>query len=166
MGAIADFLAADHDRLDELFEKARAVPIDVDAYEAFRRGILRHVGMEELILIPAARRLSGAAVALARRTRLDHAAITSLLIPNPTAKVLSALHAVLTPHNVMEEAADGLYEQCERALGAESAAVLAELRAAPGIPPAAHVDGPRVSRSIARALAEAGFTSLSEEFHE
>jgi hypothetical protein len=166
MGAIAKFLEEDHDRLDALFERAQAEPVELIAYEEFRRGLLKHVGMEELILIPAARRLSGAAVALARRTRLDHAAITSLLIPNPTAKVLSALHAVLAPHNRMEEEAGGLYEQCERALGAEAAAILAELRAAPDIPPAAHVDGPRVASSISRALAEAGYAALAKEFYE
>lgn len=96
MGALADFLAADHDRLDALFVKARASGerIDLDAYEAFRRGLLKHVGMEELILLPAARRLSGAAAPLAARTRLEHAALTSLLIPAPTAEILAVLRAV------------------------------------------------------------------------
>lgn len=166
MGAIAQFLEQDHDRLDTLLTKVRANgELDLKAFEEFRRGLLRHVGMEELILIPAARRLSGAVVSLARRTRRDHAALTSLLIPNPTAKVVSALNAVLVPHNLMEEEAGGLYAQCEEALGAESAEVRAELRAAPDIPPAAHVDGPRVFGSIGRALAEAGYAALSEEFH-
>jgi hypothetical protein len=167
MGAITEFLAADHDRLDVFFAKARGDggPIDLNAYEEFRRGILRHVGMEELILIPAARRLNGAAVSLAQRTRRDHAALTSLLIPSPTGRILSALSAVLSPHNRMEEEAGGLYEQCERALGAESEKVLSELRAAPDIPPAAHAEGPRVSASIGRALGEAGYAALAEEFH-
>jgi len=164
MSGIAEFLAQDHDRLDALFVKARAngERLDLGSYEAFRRGLLKHVGMEELILLPAARRLSGAAVPLAQRTRLDHAALTSLLIPAPTAEILSVLRAVLEPHNRMEEEGDGLYAQCERALGAEAPSVLAELRAARDIPPAAHVDGPRVADSIRRALAAAGYAG---EFH-
>jgi hypothetical protein len=90
MGGITEFLAQDHDRLDALFVNARAKGdrIDRDSYESFRRGLLKHVGMEELILLPAARRLSGAAAPLAQRTRLDHAALTSLLIPTPTAEIL------------------------------------------------------------------------------
>lgn len=162
MGRITEFLAEDHDRLDALFAKAGADPaaLDLEAYEAFRRGLLKHVGMEELILIPAARRLSGAAVALAQRTRLDHGALTALLIPSPTRAILDVLRSILVPHNVMEERPDGLYEQCERALGAEADAVLERLRAAPDIPPAALVDGPRVTASLRRALAAAGY----EEF--
>lgn len=166
MSGIAEFLARDHDRLDALFSKACADAgrVDLEAYEEFRRGLLKHVGMEELILIPAARRLSGKAVELAERTRLDHAALTSLLIPAPTYRILSALRAVLEPHNRMEEEDGGLYAQCEGVLGAEAGAVLVRLRAAPDIPPAAHVDGPRVSASIGRALSAAGYARLAGEF--
>lgn len=164
MGGITEFLAQDHDRLDALFVEARAKGerIDLDSYESFRRGLLKHVGMEELILLPAARRLSGAAAPLAQRTRLDHAALTSLLIPTPTAEILSVLRAVLEPHNRMEEEEDGLYAQCERALGEEASSVLEQLRAARDIPPAAHVDGPHVVDSIRRSLAAAGYGG---EFH-
>jgi len=157
MGGISDFLARDHDRLDAFFSRAGADP---EAYEAFRRGLLKHVGMEELILIAAARRLSPEAVTLAGRTRLDHAALTSLLIPTPTARILAAIRAVLVPHNEMEEAADGLYAQCERALGTDAEATLARLKAAPDIPPASHVDGPHVTASIRRALEAAGYPDL------
>ncbi|MDP3541751.1 MAG: hemerythrin domain-containing protein [Elusimicrobiota bacterium] len=165
MGKITDYLAQDHDRLDALFTKAGADPaaLDLDAYEAFRRGLLKHVGMEELILIPAARRLSGAAVALAERTRLDHGALTSLLIPSPTPAILEVLRSVLKPHNEMEERPEGLYEQCELALGAEADAVLERLRSAPDIPPAAHVDGPHVTASIRRALAAAGYEEMGRK---
>ena len=56
MIGILGFLAKDHDRLDALFSKACAneARIDRDVYEAFRLGLLKHVGMEELILLPAA----------------------------------------------------------------------------------------------------------------
>jgi hypothetical protein len=160
MSGITEFLAKDHDRLDALFTKACAdrTRIDLEAYEAFRRGLLKHVGMEELILIPAARRLSGPAAAIAQKARLDHAALTSLLIPAPTAKILSVLHAILEPHNRMEEEEGGLYDLCALVLGEES--ILARLRAAPDIPPAAHVDSPRVEDSIRRALAAAGYAGL------
>lgn len=58
MGAISDFLAADHDRLDALFTAACADPdrVDLGPYEEFRRDLLKHVGMEELVLFAAARR--------------------------------------------------------------------------------------------------------------
>lgn len=158
MGAIRDFLAADHDRLDALFTAACATPgrVDLEPYEAFRRGLLRHVGMEELVLFVSARRLTGAAVPLAARARVEHGALTALLIPTPTPRLLAVLRALLVPHNIMEEEAGGLYDQCEAAVAPEADAVLASLRAVRDIPPAVHVDGPHVFASINRALAAAG----------
>lgn len=158
MGEISRFLERDHDRLDGLFKKALGAGerVDLAAYEAFRRGLLKHVGMEELILIPAAKRLKGGAISLARQARLEHAALTSLLIPNPTTLILKALRAVLAPHNEMEERADGLYDECERVLGREAGPLLERLQGAPDIPPAAHVDDPRVDASIKAALEAAG----------
>lgn len=162
MGAITELLERDHDRLDALFTKALAggEGVDLEAYEEFRRGLLRHVGMEELILIPSARRLGGGAVELANRTRLDHAALTSLLIPPPTPRLLAVIRAILEPHNRMEEEENGLYAQCEKALGPEAEEILERLRSAPEIPPAAHVDGPHVQSSIRWALAAAGHGDL------
>lgn len=162
MGAVSSFLARDHDRLGALFARARGdgTRVDLDAYEEFRRGLLKHAGMEELILLPAARRLSGAAAPLAGRARLEHGALTSLLIPPPTPALLAALSAILEPHDRMEEEGGGLYESCERALGDEAGAILERLRAAPDIPPAAHAEGPHVMASIGRALAAAGYADL------
>jgi hypothetical protein len=154
MGDIAGFLAADHDRLDALLRKA---DVDLASYEAFRRGLLRHVGMEEMILLPAVKRLRGRPAAFAEKIRVEHAALTGLLIPKPTAELLGALRTILVPHNVLEEKDGGLYADCEGALGASAGEVLAQLRAAPDIPPAAHVDSPQVFASLRRAIAAAGY---------
>lgn len=153
MGPIASFLAADHDRLDALLARADA---DLAAYEAFRRGLLKHVGMEEMVLLPAAKRLAGRPAALAEKIRLDHGALTGLLIPNPTAAILAALRGILVPHNALEEKDGGLYAECEAAVAAEAGDILKRLQAAPDIPPAAHVDSPRVFASVNRAIAAAG----------
>jgi hypothetical protein len=157
MSAIAGFLAADHDRLDELLSRAAEDP---QAAEAFRRGLLKHIGMEEMILLPAAKRLSGAPLALAAKIRLDHGALTALMIPSPTSAVLAAVRAILEPHNRLEEEDGGLYAQCEAAVAAEAPRLLEALKAAPDIPPAPHVDSPRALESVRRALAAAGYGPL------
>lgn len=157
MGDIARFLAEDHDRLDALLARADA---DAEAYEAFRRGLLKHVGMEEMILLPAAKRLAGRPVKYAEQVRLDHGAITGLLIPSPTPKVLSAIRAILQWHNVLEEREGGLYAECEAALGVGIIPILERLKNAPDIPPAPHVDAERVFESIRRAIAAAGYQPL------
>lgn len=161
---IGALLSADHDRLDALLRKASADPraVDVEAYEAFRRGLLRHVGMEEMILIPAARRADGVPLAeLAARIRLDHGALTALLVPSPTPRILRAVTAILEPHNRLEEGGgEGLYDACARALGAQAGIVFERLRQARDIPPAAHADGPTVMAVVRRALAAAGHEGL------
>jgi len=53
---ITDFLMEDHRRLESLLQQAvaHADHVDEGAYAQFRAGLLRHIGMEEKILIPAA----------------------------------------------------------------------------------------------------------------
>ena len=50
---LTDFLVEDHRRLEALLHQAVA-HVDQGAYAQFRAGLLRHIGMEEKILIPAA----------------------------------------------------------------------------------------------------------------
>jgi hypothetical protein len=55
------FLADDHVRLDGLLRRAAtdAAHIDRAAYAESRAGLLKHIGMEEKILLPAAQRARG-----------------------------------------------------------------------------------------------------------
>jgi hypothetical protein len=157
---IRSFLERDHERLDQLLARASRDPanIDTDAFGEFRRGLLKHIGLEEKILLPAIQRLRGGEpLAIAARLRLDHGAIAMLLVPTPRGAVLRALKAVLAIHNRVEEGPDGVYAECERIAGADSEALAGRLRAAPEVPAAAHVDGPNVESSVRRSLARAGF---------
>ena len=156
--SITGLLSDDHDRLDALLRRAEGADqgVELPSYEAFRKGLLKHVGMEEMILLPAAKSASGGAAALAAKARLDHGALTALLVPAPTPAILDAIRAVLGPHNELEERCGGLYEQCEQALGSALPGVLRALELARDIPPAAHADGPHVMAVIRRALDAAG----------
>ncbi len=57
-GPITDFLVNDHGRLEGLLQSAvaQAGSVDQGTYDQFRAGLLRHIGMEEKILLPAAQR--------------------------------------------------------------------------------------------------------------
>lgn len=158
-GPIHGFLSADHRRLETLFERATADPetIDLPVYERFRAGLLRHIAMEEKTLIPAVREASGSPPSLARRIRLDHAAITALLAPTPSRKIVAALDALLSRHDELEEQEKGLYDECEHLLGAQVWRVLARLRSAPDIRLSSHADGPRVMESVRRIVVHAGY---------
>lgn len=137
--------------------------MDARLFEEFRGGLLRHIGMEERVLIPAARRaLGGDPLPVARRLRLEHGAIAALLVPTPTPAVVERIRSVLGPHNALEEEPGGLYETCDRLLGGEAAGLLEVLRAFPAIPLAPHQDSSRVERHIAETLALASKARTSD----
>ena len=111
-GPIFEFLAADHARLDALLQAAlaRSEQIDRGPFDEFREGLLRHISIEEKILLPAAREARGGDPLLqARRLRIDHGAIAALLVPTPTPEIAAEIRKILGPHNVVEEGEGGVY---------------------------------------------------------
>ncbi|HSQ51919.1 MAG TPA: hemerythrin domain-containing protein [Nitrospiraceae bacterium] len=165
-GPITDFLLEDHRRLEGLLQSAvtQAGSIDQGTYDQFRAGLLRHIGMEEKILLPAAQRLRGGeALPIASKLRLDHGAIASLLMPPPTASIIATIRAVLEVHNTIEEGSGGLYETCDVLAGSESAQLLAKLQAAPELAVLPCSDSPAVMPAVQRALERAGYDFCKEK---
>lgn len=160
-GPVAKFLTADHARLDALLQRADAEPgtIDPAAYAEFRAGLLKHIGMEEKLLLPAAQRARGGeALPTAAKLRRDHGALAALLVPTPTLAITGAIRTILTAHNAVEEGPGGVYEVCEQLVGGEEAdTLLARLRATPDVRVNPHVDSPLVRDATRRAVARAGF---------
>jgi hypothetical protein len=159
VGPVARFLLNDHERLDTLLRRAVARPDTIDRvpYAEFRAGLLKHIGMEEKILLPAAQRARGGdALPVAAKLRLDHGALVALLVPTPTPQIIAAIRTILASHNPLEEGPGGVYEVCEQLAGTEAEALLARLRAVPEVQVSAHVDGPVVRNATRRAVARAG----------
>ncbi|MEX5219084.1 MAG: hemerythrin domain-containing protein [Nitrospira sp.] len=161
-GPLAEYLAEDHRRLDALFESATADPDHIDraAYEQFRAGLLRHIGMEEKILLPAVQRLNGGTpLSMAAKLRLDHGALASLLMPTPTAAIIKTIHGLLSGHNAVEEGPGGLYEVCDGLARMEAEPLLAKLRAAPEVAVMPHNDSEAVMNTVRRTLERAGYAA-------
>lgn len=159
-GPIALFLADDHARLDVLLERAFASPerIDLQAYEEFRAGLLKHIAIEEKILLPAAQQARrGEPLAIAATLRLHHGALAALLVPSPTRGIGAAILAILKDHNPIEEGPGGVYEVCERLAGSESDNILSQLQSAKEVRVAPHNNGPLVIEATRRALTKAGY---------
>jgi Hemerythrin HHE cation binding domain len=159
-GKIYRYLADDHRRLDALLGRAMSDPenIDAAAYAQFRSGLLKHIGMEEKVLLPAAQKLRGGEpLPVAPRLRLDHGALAALLVPSPTAPVVAAIRAILKVHNPIEEDPGGMYDQCEELAGAEADQILRQLQNYSEVRVVPHVDGPFVIEATRRALAKAGY---------
>jgi hypothetical protein len=159
-GKIYHYLADDHARLDGLLQRATIHPdtIEPSTYAEFRAGLLKHIGMEEKILLPAAQRLRrGEPLPIASKLRLDHGALAALLVPTPTPEIVAAIRTILKAHNSIEEGSGGLYEECETLAGAEAEQIFAQLRSAPEVRVAPHMDTAKVLESTRRALAKAGY---------
>lgn len=152
---IQKILGEDHHRLDLLLQRARGGgrAIDVEAYEAFRAGLLRHISQEERILLPTAQRLRGGdPLPVAVRLRADHAVLAALLVPRPTHAVLDTIASILQEHNPLEEGPTGAYASCERLAGEDEKTLVQQLENVPPVRLAPHVDGPHVDEHIERLL--------------
>ena len=159
-GPVYRFLVDDHARLDLLLRRAFADTdrIDRHAYGEFRSGLLKHIAMEEKVLLPAAQQaLGGEPLPVAAKLRIQHGALAALLVPSPTCAIGAAIRAILKDHNPLEEGSGGAYEVCERLADSEAGAMLAKLQSYAEIKMAPHNDGPLVMESTRRALARAGY---------
>jgi hypothetical protein len=137
--------------------------VDQGVYDQFRAGLLRHIGMEEKILIPAVQRwIGGQPLPLASKVRLDHGAIAALLLPTPTAGLIITLRKILDTHNLIEEGPGGLYGMSDKLAGDEMGQLLAKLRATPNLSVLPHADTPTVHSAVRRALARAGYEYVAD----
>lgn len=164
-GLVTQFLTEDHRRLETLLQSAlnSSGRVDQVVYDQFRAGLLRHIGMEEKILLPTAQRLrNGEPLSLAGRLRLDHGAIAALLMPTPTAGLIATLRKILDKHDMIEEGPEGLYQTCNALAGAENEPLLAQLRAAPDLSVLPHADTPAVLGAVRRALERAGYGEFGD----
>ena len=154
-GRLSQTMAAQHERLEALLERSAADParFDLAAFEEFRAGLLRHIGIEEkILLVDARRRRGGEPLPVARQLRVEHGALASLLVPTPDHALVAEIRALLRPHDAREEGPGGLYETCEQLAGDDLSELLERVRKAPRVPPAAHFDGVGAQRTAAGAL--------------
>jgi hypothetical protein len=154
------YLADDHRRLEDALMRAteRSGIVEPVAYAEFRRGLLRHIGIEEKILLPAAQAARGGKpLSIASKLRLDHGALAALLVPSPSEAIVATIRAVLKAHNPLEEEPGGVYEQCEELAGLEADNILAKMRKAPDVKLAPYTDSSTAIEALRGALKRAGY---------
>ncbi len=164
-GRLSRFLSEDHRRLDNLFQSAvtDSQLVDRQAYDQFRSGLLRHIGMEEKILLPALQRLRGGTpFPHAGRLRLDHGALAALLMPTPTPAILATIRRILAAHNELEEGPTGLYAVGDELAASEADALVTRLRAAPVVRVTPPSDSPAVMSNLRGALERAGYRLVTD----
>jgi hypothetical protein len=155
MNAVRAILEPDHRRLEALLDRACEDPdaIGRASYDAFREGLLRHIAIEEKVLLAEAKRLRGGEpLAAAAQLRLDHAAIAALLAVRPTAETVRELRALLAVHNTLEEGEEGVYAECERLSGDGLADLIERMRAVPPARVAEYASPVRLRAQLRRAI--------------
>jgi hypothetical protein len=155
-GELHQFLSNDHARLEALLTAALRPDgtIDEESYIEFRRGLLRHISMEERVLMPEVRRRRGDSE-VERQLHRDHAALAALLVPPPTARELGTIREILDAHNPLEEGEGGFYEVLEELASHDLPEVLQRMHAIAPVPLAPHADSEVTRRSIEQLLREA-----------
>ncbi|MCO6497280.1 MAG: hemerythrin domain-containing protein [Chitinophagaceae bacterium] len=155
-----DYFTADHRRIEDLFDRATEDVNNVkeDLYHQFRTGLLRHIKMEEKILFPAAQKGNGGEpLPLAAKLRLDHGALTSLMVVPPTPEVIKVLRHVMEEHDFLEEKPAGMYEACENLTADETDNILEELAKVTEVPVHPFNTAPYALEAAKRSLLRAGF---------
>lgn len=150
---ISSWLARDHRRLGALLSSA--IEGDTVAYAKLRAGLLRHIGIEEKILLRELAAVRAEPVAVGPQLHLDHSALAALLVPSPSRSLLERVRALLELHDPLEEGPGGLYALADEALAGRHAELIARFAAAPEPPLAKHFDGPRAFAAIEELFARA-----------
>ena len=154
------FFTEDHHRLENLLNKATEKPdeVEMEYYHKFRTGLLRHIKMEEKILFPAAKIADPSLVQeLIPRYRLEHGALTALMVPPPTTSLINVIRYILEIHDLAEEEPGGLYDVCEGLTQGQTEAILTRLKASPEVPVHPCNPAPIAIESARRALARANY---------
>ncbi len=157
---IYDFFTNDHRRIEAIFEDATKDKnkVDLEKYHDFRVGLLTHIKMEEKILFVAAQKANGGTpLPLQAKLRLDHGALTSLLVCFPSPEVITVIDHILEVHDILEEEEGGMYEACEKLTRQETAQLLEELRNVTPVPVHPFNEADYVLDVAKRAVARAGF---------
>lgn len=154
------FFTEDHHRIDRLLNKATEQPgeIDLNYYHQFRTGLLRHIKMEEKTLFPAAKKANHEVMQeLIPRYRLEHGALTALMVPPPTLSLIKAIRYVLEKHDTAEEEPGGLYDVCEALTHGQTQGLLDQLADIDEVPVHPPNPAPIALESARRALTRAGY---------
>jgi len=154
------FFTKDHRRIEDILDKAveDINNIQLDYYHQFRTGLLKHIKMEEKILFPAAQKANGGApVPLAAKLRLDHGALTALMVVPPDPAMIKVLRHVLEKHDILEEEPGGMYEICEKLTGDETQTLLKQLEQVTEVPVHPHNEAAYALKAAKNALERAGF---------
>ena len=154
----SEYLTHDHRRLETLFDAAmrNGDIVDMTRYDEFRIGLLRHIAIEETIVLPLVRENNGGFFG-DRQLHSEHGAIAALLVPPPTSDVVRALRALLQKHNLLEETHRTLYDILDGCCLDKHPELVERMQQHPNPPLSRNINNPDGYEPARRAVARAGY---------
>jgi hypothetical protein len=155
MATLSAFFIDDHIGLWALLRQAMARPgqLEGDTFGVFRAELLRHIALEDMMLASLRRVVRSETLPLVHRLRVEHRAIASFFVAEPTPALATEIVSILKPHRQAEE--EGLYPICDQLLGSEAGELLRAFENYPPVAIAAGEDAPGPHQCAADALAAA-----------
>jgi hypothetical protein len=159
-GKIHLHFSDDHQRLESILDRSFARPeyIDETVYSEFRSGLLRHIALEEKILLPSIMNAqNGKPHPSASHLRLEHGAFAALLVPPPTVIIRKVFLGIFQNHNKLEESADGIYAVCDALPPDQIVEIFAKIKDYPSVPVMPYSDKENIIEATRRAVNRAGY---------
>lgn len=156
---LSSYFRNDHWRLEALLKRVLAANDESAnvAYSEFRSELLRHIALEEKILMPAIMKAqNGVPHPYAGRLRSEHGAFAALLVPSRSEKIINVFLGIMRRNNGLEEGADGLYAACENLPSEQIREINSRIKEYPSVPVMPHSDKPNVLAATRRAVSRAG----------
>lgn len=156
---VTRLLAAEHADSQAMLRACLAPDgaVDLKRFDAFRHALLRHIAIEEKVLMPALTRALGRSPLFQNGLRKDHAGVAALCVPTPTREWLEDLRELLEHHQRVEEAPGGFYALVDQHLGGDPE-LLAAVSGFPQLTLPDFVRGPKVRELLQQVLALTGIT--------
>jgi hypothetical protein len=155
----SNILAAQHRRIEQLFLTATADPGSVDAsmYDEFRSILLRHIAIEENIVLPLLRKHLRGGFPMELQLRIEHDALAALCVLSPGPEVLYSMHALLIRHDRLEEAHGTLYDLFDDCARREPESIVEQIATFRYSATPRYINNPLTLEYARRAIARAGY---------
>lgn len=131
--------------------------VDLKRFDEFRHALLRHIAIEEKVLMPALTKALGKPPLFQNGLRKDHAGVAALCVPTPTREWLDDLRELLEHHQRVEEAHGGFYALVDHHLGGDPL-LLDAVTTFPALTLPDFVRGPKVRELLQEVLLVTGIT--------
>ena len=155
----SEYLTRDHRHLEATLSEAIAGEnIDRERYDAFRRGLLRHIAIEENIVMPLIRERSENGFFALQQIHLEHGAIAALLVPPPDVELITVLRSLLDKHNLLEETQNTLYDVLDYCARTDRPELLERMETHPETRLNPNINNPAGLEPAKRAIQRAGYT--------